>query len=173
MFGRFKIKRQRRRLTRQDRQNLEARVRRFLNRYLSASEADKDRYYDVVADVAAGCHPENVILYSENLRVAEMTAETASGVVERRIELEKANPDPRTGAFILDAYATVAVAYRRAAGIYAGDEHMQSLGTAAVHLLTMATSRRMAKSTDESPEASSPPPQQSVQSATEPSYKNG
>jgi hypothetical protein len=41
---------------------------------------------------------------------------------------------------ITDAYATVAVAYRRAAGVYAMDEEMQKLGTAAVHLLTMATS---------------------------------
>jgi len=39
-----------------------------------------------------------------------------------------------------DAYATVAVAYRRAAGVYAMDEEMQKLGAAAVHPLTMATS---------------------------------
>ena len=67
------------------------------------------------------------------------------------------------------ACATVAVAYRRAAGIYVGDEQMQSLGTAAVHLLTMATSRRMAKSKseDESSEASSP------ESSTEQSCENG
>ena len=41
------------------------------------------------------------------------------------------------------AYATVAVAYRRAAGVYAIDEEMQ-LGTAAVHLLTKATSHMKA-----------------------------
>ena len=45
---------------------------------------------------------------------------------------------------ITDAYATVAVAYRRAAGVYAIDEEMQKLGTAAVHLLTMATSHMKA-----------------------------
>ena len=43
-------------------------------------------------------------------------------------------------AFIIDAYATVAIAYHRAAGIYSEAKPMQELGTAAVHLLTMATS---------------------------------
>jgi hypothetical protein len=42
--------------------------------------------------------------------------------------------------FFTDACATVAVAYHRAAGVYAADEKMKELGTAAVHLLTMATS---------------------------------
>ena len=46
----------------------------------------------------------------------------------------------RIGNFVTDACATVAVAYHRAAGIYVDDEKMQELGTAAVHLLTMATS---------------------------------
>ena len=41
---------------------------------------------------------------------------------------------------MMDATATVAVAYRRAAGVYSMDKDMQELGTAAVHLLTMATS---------------------------------
>ena len=43
-------------------------------------------------------------------------------------------------AFVKDAYATVAIAYHRAAGVYIEDKLMQELGTAAVHLLTMATS---------------------------------
>src|SRR5436190_1102164 len=42
--------------------------------------------------------------------------------------------------FVTDAYATVAVAYHRAAGVYTMDKEMQELGTAAVHLLTMASS---------------------------------
>ena len=33
-----------------------------------------------------------------------------------------------------------AVAYHRAAGVYTMDKEMQELGTAAVHLLTMASS---------------------------------
>jgi hypothetical protein len=43
-------------------------------------------------------------------------------------------------ALITDAYATVAIAYRRASTAYARDEEMQKLGTAAVHLVTIATS---------------------------------
>ena len=38
-----------------------------------------------------------------------------------------------------NACATVAVAYHRAAGVYVADEKMKELGSAAVHLLTMAT----------------------------------
>ena len=41
---------------------------------------------------------------------------------------------------------TVAVAYRRASTAYLGDDEMQQLGTAAVHLLTMATSYMAARS---------------------------
>jgi hypothetical protein len=41
---------------------------------------------------------------------------------------------------IIDAYATVAIAYRRSSTTYTRDEEMQKLGTAAVHLLTIATS---------------------------------
>ena len=166
MFARFKVKRQRRKIIRQDRQYLEGRVRHFLARYLSASDVDKDRYLEVVARAAEVCQPENVVSYWENLHVAEMTAALASVVVMRRIGVQK-DPDDRAYAFMTDACATVAVAYRRAAGIYVGDERMQSLGTAAVHLLTMANSRRMAKSEHESPEASTP------EAATEQSFKNG
>jgi hypothetical protein len=54
--------------------------------------------------------------------------------------------------FDTDAYATAAVAYRCAAGTYVGDKQMQKLGTAAVHLLTMASSRLMAESKDSSHE---------------------
>ena len=42
--------------------------------------------------------------------------------------------------FVTDACATVAVAYHRAAGVYTTDKGMQELGTAAVHVLTMASS---------------------------------
>ena len=43
-------------------------------------------------------------------------------------------------SMITDAYAVVAVAHRRAAAVYTIDKSMQQLGTAAVHLVTMATS---------------------------------
>ena len=46
---------------------------------------------------------------------------------------------------ITDAYATVAIAYRRASTAYSVDKEMQQLGTAAVHLLTIATSYVAAK----------------------------
>ena len=48
--------------------------------------------------------------------------------------------DARSSDFMTDACATVAIAYRRAAGVYIMDSDMLELGTAAVHLLTMATS---------------------------------
>jgi hypothetical protein len=59
---------------------------------------------------------------------------TCAVVLERRV-LKKNDP---AIDFVTDAYATVAVAYHRAAGIYTMDKEMQELGTAAVHLLTMA-----------------------------------
>jgi hypothetical protein len=106
----------------------------------------KAQYYEVVAGASAGCHPEHYISILEDIRVAEMTAEKASTVAKRRSEAGKDKHD--LDRFVTDAYATVAVAYRRAAGIYTGDRQMQELGTAAVHLLTMATSHMMARSKD-------------------------
>jgi hypothetical protein len=151
MFSLSKTNLRRRRIVRGDRKYLEARVRRFLTNYLSASEMEKSRYYEVIAGASAGCHPEHSVSYLENIRVAEMTAETANAVVRRRLQGGKDN-DGLDG-FITDAYATAAVAYRRAAGIYVGDKQMQKLGTAAVHLLTMVTSRMMAQSEGNSDEA--------------------
>ena len=49
---------------------------------------------------------------------------------------------------ITDAYATVAIAYRRASTAYTADKGMQQLGTAAVHLLTIATSYMATQSED-------------------------
>jgi len=163
MFARFKAKFQRRKIGREDRKYLEARARRFLNRYLSAGDADKERYYNAVAAATAACQPPNVISYTENLRVAEVTAAAASAVVRRGRNSSENDND----AFVLDAYATVAVGYRRAAGAYVRDDEMQSLGTAAVHLLTMANSRRMAKSKDDSLDTNS-----GSAAATEPSCKS-
>jgi hypothetical protein len=168
MLDRLKIKRERRRITRQDRQYLEAGVRYFLNEYLSANDIEKDRYFEVVAGIATACQPKNVLSYSANLQVAGMTAEAASTVARSRIRAER-HRDIETNPFLTDACATVAVAFRRAAGIYVDDEQMQTLGTAAVHLVIMATFRRMVKSKSEheSPEASSP------KSSTEQSCENG
>jgi hypothetical protein len=169
MFGRFKVKRQQRRIIRQDRQYLEARARHFLDGYLSATDTEKNRYLEVVADVASACQPENVVSFSENMQVAEITATTASAVVLRRLRVEEDGPDDEAHAFMTNACATVAVAFRRAAGVYVGNRQMQRLGTAAVHLLTMATSHKMAKSKSdhESSETNSP------ETATEGSRRNG
>jgi hypothetical protein len=49
MFGWSTIERQRRRIIREDRKFLEARVRRLLTNYLSATETQKPRYFEVVA----------------------------------------------------------------------------------------------------------------------------
>jgi hypothetical protein len=57
--------------------------------------------------------------------------------------------DDRIADFVTDAFATVGVAYHRAAGVYTMDKEMQELGTAAVHLLTMATSYMRAQKSDE------------------------
>jgi hypothetical protein len=59
-------------------------------------------------------------------------------IVLERIASKK---DDKLSDFLTDAYATVGVAYHRAARVYTMDKEMQELGTAAVHLLTMATSR--------------------------------
>jgi hypothetical protein len=72
----------------------------------------------------------------EENQIAEATSRAAMKKVLAREALGKDDrPD-----FITDAYATVAIAYHRAAGLYTIDKEMQELGTAAVHLLTMATS---------------------------------
>ena len=68
-----------------------------------------------------------------------MTAESANEVVMRRVAMRKDGEDSLE-TFITDAYATTTLAYRRAAGTYVDDKRMQQLGTAAVHLLTIANS---------------------------------
>jgi hypothetical protein len=56
------------------------------------------------------------------------------------LERSALRQEDRIFHFVTDACATVGVAYHRAAGVYTMDKEMQELGTAAVHLLTMATS---------------------------------
>ena len=81
---------------------------------------------------------------------AQATAETAFKVVKLR-EHQTVDENDQLAALITDAYATVAVAYRRASTVYTADEDMQQLGTAAVHLLTVATSYMAARSTKITP----------------------
>jgi hypothetical protein len=66
-------------------------------------------------------------------------------VVKLRGRQPITDKDP-LAALITDAYATVAVAYRRASAAYTDDEDLLQLGTAAVHLLTIATSYMAAQS---------------------------
>ena len=137
----------RRRKIREDRKYLEARAQRFLKSYLEAEGATKHRYYEAVEGASAGCQPGTSDPTLDDAHIAEATAEAALKVVKWRGQQVSDSHDMAT--LITDAYATVAVAYRRAAGVYAIDDEMQKLGTAAVHLLTMATSHMKAH-TDES-----------------------
>jgi hypothetical protein len=124
-----------------DRKHLEARSRRFLKNYLDADETQKPQFYQAVEEASEQCHPAaSTALPAEldDAEIAQATARTAMKMVLKRSVLKK--NDPTTVDFDTDAYATVALAYHRAAGLYTTDKDMQELGTAAVHLLTMATS---------------------------------
>ena len=126
-------------MIREDRKHLEARARRLLKSYLSADGPRKQRYYDVIAGAAAACQPGVSDPSLGNVQLTQAAAEAAAKVVKLREQQRIADKD-QVGSMITDAYATVAIAYRRASAAYAGDEEMQRLGTAAVHLLTIATS---------------------------------
>jgi len=133
--------RERRRQVRFDRKHLEARTRRFLIRYLAADEARKPQFYRAVEDVSRECRAAIGAPLSEleDAQIAEATSDAATKAVLAQEKRAKTNDDS-SSHFMMDATATVAVAYRRAAGAYSTDKDMQELGTAAVHLLTMATS---------------------------------
>jgi len=76
----------------------------------------------------------------EDAQIAEATSGAAMKMVVGRQDRGALKRDDRISDFVTDAYATVGIAYHRAAGVYTMDKEMQELGTAAVHLLTMATS---------------------------------
>jgi hypothetical protein len=141
VFGWYKTEqRERRKKVRLDRKHLEARARRFLKIYLNADEARKPQFYRAVEEATKQCSPAGLDLPSPELddsQIAEATSNAALKIVLERIESKKGD---RIADFVTDAYATVGIAYHRAAGVYTADKEMQELGTAAVHLLTMATS---------------------------------
>ena len=148
MFGWFKGLGERRRKVRLDRKYLEARSRRFLKTYLSADETRKPRFYRAVEEASQRCQPAESTLPPpelEDAQIAEATSQAAMKIVLQRSALNK----DQSSDFLTDAYATVAVAYHRAAGVYTMDKEMQELGTAAVHLLTMATSYTNAQKDDQ------------------------
>jgi hypothetical protein len=134
---------ERRRKVKLDRKHLEARSRRFLKSYLNADETRKPQFYRVVEEASKQCQPAKSGLPPpelEDAQIAEATSGAAMEMVLAREERGKLKKDDRLSDFVTDAYATVGIAYHRAAGVYTMDEEMQELGTAAVHLLTMATS---------------------------------
>ena len=134
---------ERRRKVKLDRKHLEARSRRFLRSYLNADETRKPQFYRVVEEASKQCQPAKSGLPPpelEDAQIAEATSSAAMKMVLAREERGKLKKDDRLSDFVTDAYATVGIAYHRAAGVYTVDEEMQELGTAAVHLLTMATS---------------------------------
>jgi len=110
-----------------------------LKSYLSADAPRKQRYYEVIAGAAAACHPDVSDPNLENALLNNAAAEAALKVVKVR-ERQAIDENDRLAELITDAYATVAIAYRRASTAYTADKEMQQLGTAAVHLLTIATS---------------------------------
>jgi len=112
--------------------------------YLASDELQKQQYLELVAGAAAACQPLTSDPDLENTELSKVIAETALRVVKVR---ERANSD-QLAKSITDAYATVAMAYRRAAAIYVLDEEMQQIGTAAVHLVTIANSYMVAQSPD-------------------------
>ena len=144
MFSWFKTVRQRQKI-RQDRKHLEPRARRLLKNYLSADGPDKQQYYEVIAGAAAACQPGVTDPNLEDTQLSQAAAKAAIKVVKLR-ESQAIDANDQLAALITDAYATVAVAYRRASTVYAVEEGMQQLGTAAVHLLTIATSYMAAQS---------------------------
>jgi len=152
MFGWFKPeRRERRRKVRQDRKHLEERARRFLKRYLEADDTRKPQFYRAVEEISKTCQPAELSSAASSLddsRIAEAASQAAMQMVmdyNRRLD-HKGN---QIGDFVTDACATVAVAYHRAAAVYVEDEGMHELGTAAVHLLTMATSYMMHERNEE------------------------
>jgi hypothetical protein len=134
----------RRTAVRQDRKYIVARARRFLLSYLASDETHKHRYLELVAGAAAACQPQTFDPDLENTELSKVVAEAALRVVKVR-DWQAANSD-QLATSITDAYATVAMAYRRAAAIYVLDEEMQQIGTAAVHLVTIANSYKAAQS---------------------------
>jgi hypothetical protein len=149
---RSKSERDATKLIRKDRQHLEARTRRFLKGYLRADDAIKPRFYRVVEDAVERCLIDaGTVQPSPELDDSEIAMATSNAATNVVMETIRSGTDKAPGTFRTDAYATVAIAYRRAAGIYADDQGMQELGTAAVHLLTMATSYVQSQDDDLAP----------------------
>lgn len=121
-----------------DNRLLEKRVRRFLEDYLAADPIRKNEFYEVVAGAAAACQASVVDPDKDNIELTQIASEKAFNVFRSRASHHASGDSVQS--MITDAYATVAIAHRRAAAIYTRDLELQQLGTAAVHLVTIATS---------------------------------
>jgi hypothetical protein len=139
---------QQRRKIRLDRRHLEARARRFLKIYLNADATRKPQFYRVVEEASKQCRPTGSGLPPPELEDDQIAEATSSAAMKKVLERDATMKDDLTADFVTDACATVGIAYHRAAGVYAIDKEMQELGTAAVHLLTMATSYMRAQTND-------------------------
>ena len=137
MFSWFRSDKRRKNI-KEDRRFLESRARRLLVSYLAADDQHKKQYYEVIAGAAAACQRGVCDPAVEDVIRARASAEAALKIVKLREQ--QIDWNDHTDKLITDAYATVAIAYRRAAAIYVLDEKMQKLGTAAVHLVTIANS---------------------------------
>jgi hypothetical protein len=137
--------RDRRRQIRLDRKHLEVRARHFLKSYLKADEKQKPQYYRAVEEASKKCQPAISGMPSTDLGDARIAEAASDAAMKTVLALQAQGASIKNAPnFVADAFATVAVAYHRAAGVYTKDVEMQELGTAAVHLLTMATSYMMA-----------------------------
>jgi hypothetical protein len=140
--------RKRRRNVRLDRKHLEARSRRFLKIYLKADETRKPQFYQVLHEASQQCFPTQSGLPSPDLKDADVAEATSNAAMKVVLERSALKDGDRGADFVTDAYATVGIAYHRAAGFYILENDLQELGTAAVHLLTIAASYMGAKNAD-------------------------
>ena len=141
MFGWFRPgQRERRRQVRLDRKHLGSRSRRFLRNYLIADEKRKPAFYRAVEEASERCRPGESGLPPPDLEDANIAEAASTAAMKIVLERSSQKENDLIADFVTDAYATVAIAYHRAAGLYTIDKEMEQLGTAAVHLLTMATS---------------------------------
>ena len=145
MLSRFRLD-GRRKAIREDRKYIVARARRFLTSYLASDDLQKQQYYGLVAGAADACRPRVSDPHLENTELSKLIAETALRVV--KVRHRHAEDKGHLQELITDAYATIAIAYRRAAAVYVLDKEMQQIGTAAVHLVTIANSYMAAQSPD-------------------------
>ena len=139
----------RRKAIREDRKYIVARARRFLMSYLASDDLQKQQYYGLVAGAVDACRPRISDPHLKNTELSKLIAETALRVVKVR-HRQAQDQDPLQ-ELITDAYSTVAIAYRRAAAVYVLDEEIQQIGTAAVHLVTIANSYMAAQPMDRAP----------------------